>query len=67
MDGKPKEGFYPNPLKWMCPKCKSYYREKTPVFDYNNEDFVAGLLATPPIIMTLCHGKHPIDPYQEKK
>jgi hypothetical protein len=28
---------------------------------------VEGLLESPRTIMTLCHGAHPVDPYEEKK
>jgi len=64
MDGDDRKEFTPSPIDYKCPKCKSYYRGKVTVLDYKDPEFVDGKRDKPPTIMTFCHGKHPVDPYE---
>ena len=49
-----------------CPRCKSYYRGKVVIYDFNDPDFLKGVLLNPPLISSLCHGVHPKDPNEGK-
>lgn len=58
--------FTPSPVTFVCLRCKSYYAGKIPVLDFKDPEFAEGKREKPPIIMTLCHGNHPVDPYEGK-